>query len=93
MKIVISWSGERSKAIAEIFRLWLPCCLQYIEPWMSDSDIPKGKRWALELAGQLAGANFGLVCLTPENLYSPWVNFEAGALSKLGYLSDSLVNL
>jgi hypothetical protein len=50
---------------------------------MSDEDLPKGKRWLIEVAKQLSGSSFGIVCLTPENLESPWVHFEAGALSKL----------
>jgi hypothetical protein len=51
---------------------------------MSREDIGKGTRWTHDLAKELEGSNFGLVCLTPENLSAPWLHFEAGALSKLG---------
>lgn len=34
------------------------------------------------LTGELETCNFGVVCLTPENLKSLWLTFEAGALSK-----------
>lgn len=82
MKIIISWSGERSKLIASAFHWWLPLCLQSTEPWMSDQDLPKGKRWLIEVTKQLSGSSLGIICLTPENLDSPWIHFEAGALSK-----------
>lgn len=84
MKVFICWSGARSKYIAEAFRYWLPLCIQAVDPWMSESDLEKGKRWDPEIAKQLAEANFGLVCLTPENQSEPWINFESGALSKPG---------
>jgi hypothetical protein len=34
------------------------------------------------IAFNLEHAFFGIVCLTRENFASPWINFEAGALSK-----------
>ena len=83
MKVFICWSGDRSRQIAQAFHWWLPQVIQAIDPWMSQSDLDKGKRWSDEIAKQLADANFGLVCLTPENLASPWIHFESGALSKL----------
>jgi|GEM_PF-1137978 len=82
MKVFISWSGERSKAIAEAFREWLPNVIQIIEPWMSAEDVEKGARWASDIASQLENSRVGVICLTSENLYSPWILFEAGALSK-----------
>jgi hypothetical protein len=36
----------------------------------------------MELAKALEGAELGILCLTKENLSSPWILFEAGALSK-----------
>lgn len=50
---------------------------------MSDEDINSGARWAGEIAKELAGANFGVICVTQENMHNPWLLFEAGALSKV----------
>jgi len=83
MKVFICWSGQRSRYIAEAFRWWLPLCIQSAEPWLSESDLEKGRRWDSEISKQLAEANFGLICLTPENQKEQWIHFEAGALSKL----------
>jgi hypothetical protein len=49
---------------------------------MSKEDIKLGKRWVLEVAGELEASNFGILCVTSENIRSPWLLFEAGALSK-----------
>lgn len=82
MKVFISWSGKRSKELANSLRDWLPCVLQYVEPFVSDKDISAGDRWAQAIAGELESSNFGIICITPENLTSEWILFEAGALSK-----------
>jgi len=82
MKVFISWSGSRSKAVANALREWLPLVLQYAKPWVSDKDIGAGERWAQSVAGELDASNFGIICITPENLQSEWILFEAGALSK-----------
>ena len=82
MKVFISWSGERSKPVAEALRWWIPSVIQAIKPWLSKEDIAKGARWSSELADQLKDTNFGVVCLTSDNLKSSWIVFEAGALSK-----------
>jgi hypothetical protein len=82
MKILISWSGERSGQIARLLRDWLPGIVPNIEPWMSANDLRKGGRWAHDLASQLSETHFGLIVVLPENQQSPWLNFEAGAISK-----------
>lgn len=82
MKVFISWSGERSKSLAQAFREWLPLVLHYVEPWLSEADIEAGERWAQSVAKELAASNFGIICVTSENITSPWVLFEAGALTK-----------
>jgi hypothetical protein len=82
MKVFMSWSGERSRFIAEIFYRWLPTVIQNLEPWMSEHDIDKGTKPLRQLGRELHENFFGLICLTPENLREPWVNYEAGALSK-----------
>lgn len=82
MKVLISWSGDRSHRIAQIFREWLPAVLPGIEAWMSSHDIGKGRVWSQELANYLSEAKFGLLIVLPENQNSAWLNFEAGAISR-----------
>lgn len=82
MKVFISWSGERSRLVAESLRYWLPKVIQAVQPWMSVSDIEKGTRWRTDIANELEQTTIGIICLTQENLSSAWIHFEAGALSK-----------
>ena len=82
MRVFISWSGTTSREIAEILREWLPTVIQAVKPWMSTKDIDKGRRWSSEIAIVLSEVGTGILCVTRENLESPWLIFEAGALSK-----------
>lgn len=82
MKVFISWSGERSQVLAQSLRDWLPLVLDYVDPWLSEADVAAGDRWAQEVAKELEASNFGIICVTPENVAAPWVLFEAGALAK-----------
>ena len=82
MKMFISWSGDLSQRIALHLKEWLPVVLPFLDAWVSSEDIPKGTRWGTELASQLEGTDSGIVCLVPGNYSEPWLNFEAGALSK-----------
>ena len=60
---------------------WLRAVLQRVKPWMSSTSIDKGSRSANEISDALRSVKVGIVCLTPENLLSPWLLFEAGAIS------------
>lgn len=82
MKLFISWSGDRSKSFALALKEWFPLVLHYVDPWLSEADIEAGQRWADAVAKELDACNFGILCVTKENLNSPWVLFEAGALAK-----------
>lgn len=82
MKVFISWSGQRSRELANAIRDWLPLVLHYVTPFVSDKDISAGDRWAQKIADELEHSNFGIICITPENLSSEWILFESGALSK-----------
>lgn len=82
MKVFLSWSGDESKQLAEIFKEWLPNVVQFIEPYMSSKDIESGEKWGSNIETNLENCNFGIVFVTPNNINSPWINFEAGALSK-----------
>jgi hypothetical protein len=78
MKVFLSWSGIRGKAVADALGSWLPSVLNNVEPWIS-SDIDKGARWQTEVAHQLEEPSVAIVCLTWDSLQAPWILFEAGA--------------
>ncbi len=82
MKIFISWSGRRSKAVAEIMSDWLKCVIQASQPWISTRDIDRGAIWFSEISDKLKDVSVGVVCLTQENKNKPWILFETGALAK-----------
>ena len=77
----LSWSGPRSRATATALRSWLRRVVQACVPWMSAEDIKAGKRWRRDVADLLT-LEIGVICLTRENVPAPWINFEAGALSR-----------
>ncbi len=81
MKVFLSWSGQRARALAETLRDWLPEVLQTVQPWLSSEDIPLGPHWASEIACRLQDADAGIICLTQENVHPQWLRFEAEALS------------
>jgi hypothetical protein len=96
MKVFISWSGRTSQAVALALRDWLPSVLQSIDPYMSSEDIEKGARWSIEIGRELDNTSFGILCVTPDNVESSWLNFEAGALAKSidsSHVSPVLVGL
>ena len=83
MKVFLSWSGELSQKVASALHKWIPYVLQPVKPFLSSGgDISKGERWADVLVEELRDAQYGIICVTPYNLYKPWMNFEAGVLSK-----------
>jgi len=82
VKVFISWSGAASRSVAEALAVWFPKVIQGVEPFVSAKDIDKGANWTVELARELEDAQFGIICLTPDNLLSPWLNYEAGAITK-----------
>lgn len=82
MKIFISWSGATSREVAVTLSNWLPKVIQGVHPFVSAKDIDKGTNWTYELTKELNDTNFGIICLAPDNLLSPWLNYEAGAITK-----------
>ena len=85
MKVFLSWSGVRSRQVAQALRDWLPGVLQSVEPWLSS---PRHPAWPVSGAVEFsprsaADVDVGILCLTSENLKSPWLMMEAGALSQV----------
>lgn len=80
--IFISWSGERSRKIAEELSHFLQRVIHTAKPFVSSNDIDKGDLWLSTLADKLSKSSIGIVCLTAENKNKPWILFEAGAIYK-----------
>lgn len=94
LKIFISWSGELAKQCTKVLRDWLPKMFDHIDPWASEVDIDAGTRSMDAIADRLNTSAFGIIVVTTENMGKPWLNFEAGALSKsLGADSTRVVPL
>ena len=82
LKIFISWSGKLAEEITAVFRGWLPRMFDHVDPWASTIDIDAGSRGLDEIKDRLNATSFGIVVVTTENYERPWLQFEAGALSK-----------
>jgi hypothetical protein len=83
VKLFISWSGTRSRALGNALRRWLPKVIPDLSFFHSE-EIPKGKNWHTALVDGLRGCRLGIFCITPESLRSAWLMFEAGALAQHG---------
>lgn len=81
MKLFIGWSGALSKRIAEVLREHIGKVNPYIEPFVSTKDIAIGSPWESELFRELKSANYGILCMTGDNLSALWLFYEAGVLS------------
>lgn len=81
MRVFVSWSGERSRAVATALQSFLERVHESLRPWVSHRDIAAGGRWREELSTSLESASSAVVCLSPRSLRSPWVQFETGALA------------
>lgn len=81
MDVLISWSKSRSREVASLFHGWLPKVLPGVAPWTSDKDIDKGTEWFAELQGLLGRAKLCIICVTAENVRSPWLYYETGAIA------------
>jgi len=82
MKVFFSWSGPKSLELATALRNWLPNVIQAVVPWLSSVDIAAGSRWQDEIAFQLRESKVGVIFLTRDNITSPWLLYEVGALSR-----------
>jgi hypothetical protein len=85
MSVFICWSGTRSHRIALAIKALLHRTVPALEReravFVSDG-IAKGETWFSSIVTELNRAKAGIVCLTGENLHSPWMHFEAGALAR-----------
>lgn len=76
-KIFLSWSDYRSKELAKIIKPIIES-LTRIEVFFSE-DIEKGADWWKTVLKELNDSNAFVTILTPENINSNWIHYEAGA--------------
>lgn|GEM_PF-6801780 len=81
MQVFISWSGTTSKAVGGILRHHLELAFPMVNWFMSAEDLGPGANWSAKLNEALADAGIAIVCLAPDNLDSPWIVFESGAVA------------
>ncbi|MHA1680293.1 MAG: toll/interleukin-1 receptor domain-containing protein [Promethearchaeota archaeon] len=81
MLIFISHSGELSHDVALELKKFINNVFKNVKVFIS-SKIKKGSNWRNDIQNKLKDANFGIFCITKQNQVSPWIQFEAGAISK-----------
>src|ERR1700730_5681790 len=86
MHVFICWSGRRSRRLAEaVANGWLPAMFgAHVTSFVSFANIEAGEGWYDRVVAELGKADAAILCLTPENLRSPWLHFESGMVSRLG---------
>jgi predicted nucleotide-binding protein len=82
VRVYLSWSGHASYGVASALRDFLPSVLQTTQPWLSSQDVRSGESWVTEFNDAVKSTELAILCVTAENLDSPWFMFEAGMLSK-----------
>jgi SAM-dependent methyltransferase len=84
-RVFISWSGVRSKHVAESLKEWLEDFFRDCNTniFFSKKDLHGGDDWYQIVRTELNSADAIVLCLTPENMYAPWINFECGAVDCL----------
>lgn len=83
-EVFFSWSGDKSKEIALKFQdLFKHVFEPAVTSFMSARDIGVGRRSLDVLFSKLEQCNYGVCFVDAENARAPWIQFEAGALSKL----------
>jgi hypothetical protein len=82
MDVFISFSGKRSRMIAEAIKEVVEAVIPHVHTWVASQNMPVGSPWMERLTSELSRAGFGILCLTKGNLEAPWVAYEAGALMR-----------
>ncbi len=83
-KIFISWSGS----VTNNFAMGLKRVIEEtifpdlnVECFVSNVDIASGTDWWTSIGSELKSCRFGILCLSNENIYAPWIFYEAGGMA------------
>ena len=82
MIVFLGWSHS-GKQYAEALKQFLLACFETGVTVRVSMGLPKGRDWSDALLQELKGANFGIMCLTPDS-DSAWMCYEAGVLDSVG---------
>lgn len=83
-KIFISWSGESTNSFAMGLKKVIE---ETIFPsldvmcFVSNVDIASGTDWWTSISSELKSCRVGILCLSNENVYAPWIFYEAGGMA------------
>ncbi|MBE7495163.1 MAG: toll/interleukin-1 receptor domain-containing protein [Verrucomicrobiaceae bacterium] len=80
MNTYLSWSGEDSRKAASALRRVISEVAPNTIVFSGWEDIKAGEHWQRAMIEQLQQADMALFFITPSNLHSPWIHFEAGAI-------------
>jgi diguanylate cyclase (GGDEF)-like protein len=83
VKLFVSWSGDESRSVAEALSTFIEHVVVGVNTFVSTQDVGLGEAWDTRINEELATNNHGILCLTRDNQQAPWINYEAGALSKI----------
>ncbi len=90
MQIFLSWSGNISREIAEIFKQMLEDCFyEKVSVFMSAKDILLGTNGINTIFNTLTKSDMCIAFITPININAPWIAFEAGAVAGSSNKSES----
>lgn len=82
MKISIFWSGDLSGKLAHLLGKWLSDIMPWLRVHIPPAERYRGIGWFSDELKGFQDTEFAILSLTKENLHSPWLSFEAGALLK-----------
>jgi hypothetical protein len=78
LQVFLGWSGPRSECLARYVNSSLSTILPGVQPFYSPAINP-GAIWPNAVATAIRKSRVAILCITRENLSSPWLQFEAGA--------------
>ena len=79
--IFLSWSKSTSLQVATRTKLLAEEVFDEHDLfWLSSNEIGFGSAIYSEIEAGLAQCDSGISFITPDNIYQPWLNYEAGAL-------------
>lgn len=90
MNVFLSWSKPKSKELAIATKAFLEGMFRKsIEIWISNEGIKFGEMSLLEINMALRKSEKCLVFLTKDNIKSPWIMYESGAVAVANYQENN----